>query len=222
MQITDPVLAGHAQAIRRLAQGTVENVVEIGRRLTEAKRLVGHGQWGIWLEQEFGWSQSSASNLMRVFEFATSQDHLKFATVANLISVSALYELSRKNVPTEARNEIIERAEAGEPIGRSQVLDVVRSKNEEILSKEALTPLDTSFIDTGELISHLRKVAPFKDDDFIRQAVVTVRQAVTSALLDIQSPGKRPELFKALRELLTNLEANREPISSGLRRLPRS
>ena len=38
--ITNPVLAEHAAEIRRLGKQTVENVIEIGRHLAEAKAEV--------------------------------------------------------------------------------------------------------------------------------------------------------------------------------------
>ena len=49
-------LAEHAKEIRKLGKRAIEDIIEIGRRLTEAKKLVGYGHWGNWLEKEFGWS----------------------------------------------------------------------------------------------------------------------------------------------------------------------
>ena len=44
------------------------NSIEIGRRLTEAKLLVSHGDWGKWLEEKVDFSKSTANNLMKTFE----------------------------------------------------------------------------------------------------------------------------------------------------------
>lgn len=44
------------------------NSIEIGRRLTEAKLLVSHGDWGKWLEEKVDFSKSTANNLMKIFE----------------------------------------------------------------------------------------------------------------------------------------------------------
>ena len=44
------------------------NSIEIGRRLTEAKLLVNHGEWGKWLEEKVDYSKSTANNLMKIFE----------------------------------------------------------------------------------------------------------------------------------------------------------
>jgi Protein of unknown function (DUF3102) len=39
----------------------VANVIEIGRRLTEAKALAGHGGWLPSLEREFGWTVKTSA-----------------------------------------------------------------------------------------------------------------------------------------------------------------
>jgi hypothetical protein len=116
----DPVLAEHVSAIRTLGRRTVENVIEIGRRLTECKKLVGHGNWLPWLEREFGWSDRTALNFMRVAELSKSE------TVSNLnLPVKALYLLAAPSTPDEARDEIIERAQAGEPVPVTEVKRII-------------------------------------------------------------------------------------------------
>ena len=45
----------------------LSNAVEIGRRLTEAKELVPHGEWLEWLTESVSYSRSTASRLMKIF-----------------------------------------------------------------------------------------------------------------------------------------------------------
>lgn len=65
----------------RVLQDQAQHVVlgyaiETGRRLEEAKAMVGHGQWGDWLKK-MGYGQSTAQNLIRVFrEYGASQQSL--------------------------------------------------------------------------------------------------------------------------------------------------
>lgn len=60
------------QEIRQLCQQAQATalmyIVEIGRRLVEAKGALQHGEWGGWLKNEVGFSQSTAENYMRLFE----------------------------------------------------------------------------------------------------------------------------------------------------------
>lgn len=46
----------------------LQSSVEIGKRLKEAKEMVGHGNWSKWLEDEVNYSQRTASNLIKIYE----------------------------------------------------------------------------------------------------------------------------------------------------------
>lgn len=42
--------------------------IEIGKRLKEAKEMIGHGNWSRWLEDEVNYSQRTASNLIKIYD----------------------------------------------------------------------------------------------------------------------------------------------------------
>ena len=116
--VSDPVLAEHVAEIRRLGKRAIEDVIEIGRRLTVCKEIVGHGNWLSWLDREFGWSEGTALNFMHVHELAQS----KSANFANLnLPVSTLYLLAAPCTPEAVRNEILERVGAGEQMSSFEV-----------------------------------------------------------------------------------------------------
>ena len=106
-----PVMTEHADAIRRLGKQTIENVVEIGRRLTECKRICGHGNWLPWLEREFGWTEMTATRFINVYEMSKSNKLLDLD-----LPISAIYLLATPSTPEAAKIEIVERAQAGEPL----------------------------------------------------------------------------------------------------------
>lgn len=58
----------------------LNNSIEIGRRLVEAKSIIQHGQWGRWLEESVNYSQRTANNLMRIFEEYGSNQISLFGT----------------------------------------------------------------------------------------------------------------------------------------------
>lgn len=101
---------GHARAIRTLVGRTAANIVEIGRRLLQAKLLIGHGYWLDWLQTEFECSPSTALGFMRVAE--------KFGNLNCLESFqpSALILLSYNSTPAEAVSEAIEQARNGQHV----------------------------------------------------------------------------------------------------------
>lgn len=55
------VLTQQAQA------SALASACQIGKRLVEAKELVGHGEWGDYLKKEISYSQSTANNFMRLY-----------------------------------------------------------------------------------------------------------------------------------------------------------
>jgi Protein of unknown function (DUF3102) len=102
-------LAEHVAKIHRLHKRCIDDLVEIGRRLTECQRLVQHGDWLDWLETEFGWSDRTALNFMRVYDMAVKSE--KFSDLN--LPISALYLLAAPSTPADVADEIIERAAAG-------------------------------------------------------------------------------------------------------------
>lgn len=56
------------QGILVLSAQTVANICQIGKLLTEAKSMVGHGGWEKYLEEKVSYSQSTANNFMRLYQ----------------------------------------------------------------------------------------------------------------------------------------------------------
>jgi hypothetical protein len=110
-------LAHHAEVIRSLGKRVVGDIIEIGRRLIEAKKIAGHGYWRSWLKREFSWKETTALNFMRVHELSKSANFVDLR-----LPVSSLYLLAAPSTPHEAREDVIERAESGETISRADIL----------------------------------------------------------------------------------------------------
>jgi hypothetical protein len=111
------VLAEHTSAIRALLTRTVKDVAEIGRRLTEVRKIVGHGNWLPWLDREFGWTDQTARNFMRIHELAANSK-----TVLDLaVPISTLYTLAAPSTSEEVRAAALKRAAAGEMVSAHEV-----------------------------------------------------------------------------------------------------
>lgn len=101
------IVTAEIVTIKRQAQQVlISAAIEIGRRLTEAKSMVPHGEWGKYLEERVEYSQSTANNLMKIYkEYGSDQESLfdgfaKSQAFANLNYTQALALLS---VPAEER-----------------------------------------------------------------------------------------------------------------------
>jgi chromosome segregation ATPase len=86
------------------------NSIEIGQRLVEAKRMIGHGDWGKWLETSVDYSQSTAQNLMKIFEEYGSDQLCLFGANAKSQALGILnytQALIMLRVPAEEREQFV-------------------------------------------------------------------------------------------------------------------
>jgi hypothetical protein len=111
------ILDEHADAIRKYAKRAVDDVLEIGRRLAEAKTILGHGNWLPWLEREFGWSEDTAERLIAIYKLQR-----QIPQVRNLdLPLSGLYLLGRRTTPPEAIEAVVAKAQDGERVSVAEV-----------------------------------------------------------------------------------------------------
>lgn len=108
---TLPIIATEINSIKDQTRNLILcSSIEIGRRLVEAKSLMAHGEWGNWLKTSVDYSQSTANNLMRIFEeYGADQiplfgDNSKSQALGNLSYTQAVALLG---VPAEEREEFI-------------------------------------------------------------------------------------------------------------------
>lgn len=85
--------------------------IEIGRRLTEAKAMMQHGEWMNWLADSVDYKQSTANNLMKIFkEYGSDQlslfgDNANSQALGNLNYTQAIALLG---IPQEEREAFVE------------------------------------------------------------------------------------------------------------------
>ena len=137
--------------------------VEIGRRLTEAKELVAHGEWLNWLKTETEFSQPTASRFMRVYaEYGADQGNLfgaetKYSTLNNLSVSNALRLLA---VPEEEREEFAMEVDA-EHLSAKELEEAIRERDEAkkaLQTSEArLEDAQRTLSDSGKQITDLRR-----------------------------------------------------------------
>jgi hypothetical protein len=110
-----------AVAIVRSGRKAQESLIDIGQRLATVKEMLPHGQFSDWCQTEFEMSLRTAQRMMAVAEtFGGKSDTVSF------LSDSALYLLSGPSVPEEARQEVIDAAQAaGASPTKTQVQAVI-------------------------------------------------------------------------------------------------
>jgi DUF3102 family protein len=177
---TEPeiILAQNADAIRVLGKRVIGDIIEIGRLLTEAKQIAGHGNWLPWLEREFGWTDRTAENFINVHKLAAKSEN--FSDLS--LPVSGLYMLAAPGTPEEVREAVMERAQSGE---RLSVKDV-RKQIDEAREKHAPETADRPSIRKPAAKKHppamrSRTEAPVKAMT-AEQAVCKLRDQIDAAV----------------------------------------
>ena len=76
--------------IDQLKKQTTQNIIEIGKRLIEAKNRVPHGEWENWLPTKAGLSKVTAARFMRVateFPNVSAPTHLSVTKAFELLTL---------------------------------------------------------------------------------------------------------------------------------------
>lgn len=103
-------------------------IIEIGKRLCEAKQCLPHGKWGEWLQNEVEFSERTAQNFMRIAKEYKNPQLL--ADMGN----SATKALLLLSLPAEEREEFV--GEAHEINGEEKTVAEMTSREVEQLMKE--------------------------------------------------------------------------------------
>lgn len=72
-----------AAEIRSYTWSMLTNIIEIGRRLVEAKEMLPHGEFMSWCTENFGYSKSQTNNFMRLYEAYGSEQKSMFGAELN-------------------------------------------------------------------------------------------------------------------------------------------
>lgn len=105
-------IAAEINAIKRTtAKYVLQQSIEIGRLLVEAKEAVPYGSWGAWLEANCDYSTTNANNLMRIYTEYGNDSQLSFfeenklELYGNLNRSQAIALLS---LPRKERDEFVQ------------------------------------------------------------------------------------------------------------------
>lgn len=197
IQRNPQIIAAEINSIKEQTQRILlHNSIEIGRRLTEAKDLVGHGNWTEWLETYVEYSQRTASNLIRIFEeFGSKQitfldDNSNSQALANLTYTQAVALLG---IPQEERENFVEENKIDEMTTR-QLTDAIKERDKVLKEKKELE----------------KKLGVLESD---LQRETDTRLAVESSMKLLEGSGASEEV-ESLRSRLKELEEQLESESS--------
>lgn len=183
---TPDVIAAEINTIKRTtAKYVLEQSIEIGRLLCEAKEAVPHGEWGHWLEENCAYSTSNANNLMRIYtEYGENEEQLSFFAENKL----ELYgDLNRSQAIALLALPPAERAE----FVRENDVPAMSVSELEAKIKEAKAETDAAV--RAELGAALEKA---------KADVSEQKRRADKNAADLEKMKKNPELKKVQQELM--------------------
>ncbi len=126
--------------IHTFTASMLNNIIEIGRRLCEAKEMLPYGQFGDWIKANTDFSRSQANNFMRLFqEYGARQGSLFGATLENEQAFGKLTytkALALLDVPAEEREAFVADHDV-DSMSTRELQAVIAERNEAIKRAEA-------------------------------------------------------------------------------------
>ena len=171
-------------------------VFEIGKRLEEAKSLVGHGHWGEYLKAQVGYSQDTANKYMKVYrEYQNNGVFPNSDTFMNL-DFSKAYKLLA--VPAEERESFLQEHPVEDMTVR-QLEQAIREREAEL--EKANTQTARAEEQLEELTADLREQADIidrKDEELVKleEEVASLRRAAEEAAATERKAGADVEELK--------------------------
>ena len=132
-----------AAEIRTFTASMLNNMIEIGRRLVEAKEMLPYGEFGTWVKENTAYSVSSANNFMRLYkEYGAAQGCLFGAETESQTFGKLSYSkaLALLAVPAEEREEFAE-AHDVEHMSTRELEQAIRERDAARAKAEAVEQL---------------------------------------------------------------------------------
>lgn len=204
---TPDVIAAEINNIKRQTMKMLlYNSIEIGRCLVEAKACVPHGEWSNWLEKNVDYSQSTANNLMRIYEeygqTSLLGQNAKSQALGNLGYTQAIALLG---VPREDREKFVKEHDI-ENMSTRELQKAIKERDQAIKEKEDLKINNDSLEKTNR--EHREKAEKLK-----KELEETKRQ-----LTEAQASGDSEEVER-LQELKAKTDDELKVANDRIREL---
>lgn len=138
--------------IHTFTASMLNNIIEIGRRLCEAKEMLPYGQFGDWIKANTDFSRSQANNFMRLFqEYGARQGSLFGATLENEQAFGKLTytkALALLDVPAEEREAFVADHDV-DSMSTRELQEAIRERDE---AKKALQEAREELAETSEML----------------------------------------------------------------------
>jgi chromosome segregation ATPase len=204
----------------------LSSAVEIGKRLKEAKQMVGHGNWEDWLKNEVSYSQRTATNLIRIHDeygplLLENQIGNQVADLGYTQAVAML------KLDFEERENFIEENDVT-GMSKRDLEAAIKEKNDILKEKEILEGRVKALIDNQTVLEQEIKEHSSETDQYeteiknYKSQIEDMKKKVLEVddlekqLDESKSESADPELIKSLEEQLTKANAEAKALKTEL------
>lgn len=171
--------------------------IEVGRRLCEAKAMLPHGEWGNWLREKAGFSQSTANNMMRLFEEYGADQLTLFGAIPNsqaLGNLSYTKAISLLALPAEEREEVLKTTDV-EAMSTRELERLIREKKEAEDKASAAQEALEAERKKAEALQNERDIAEEREEKAVKRAeeYESVAKDASNKLFSLQERLKEAE-----------------------------
>ncbi len=163
----------------------LNNSIEIGRRLVEAKSIIQHGQWGRWLEESVNYSQRTANNLMRIFEeYGSNQISLFGASNSQAFAnLSYSQAVALLGIPDIEEREAFIKENNVEDMSSRELQQVIKAKEKAEKEKEEALKLAKDLKEKAQKIEQEKAI--LESDIRVKEESLKVSKENIDKLQDI-------------------------------------
>ncbi len=153
---------------------TIADIIETGRDLIAVKSRLEHGQFGRWLESEFGMTPRTARLFMQAATWAEGKSE-----IVSVLTPATVYLLSAPSTPEAAQRQVLDDLEAGKPVKHREVREVV----EEVKHQEREAKKNETRAERKQRKAHLEYLRRKEEEE--RQRILTAATAVAREVAEI-------------------------------------
>lgn len=195
---TLPVIASEIKTIEAIVyKTTLEGVIQIGKRLEEAKAQIGHGSFSDWCKRSLGYSQRQAQKYMEIStKYSDENSPFSNANISSHLSISKAYSLLA--LPEEEVENFVE---------EHAIEDMTVKKLEEEIRKlqaEKTDQLRATEREIKDLKADLLRIenerANMPSTEEIEAELAAVKESLEKAEAEKEKLEKKVEKFKGKAE----------------------
>lgn len=191
---TLPVIASEIKTIEEVVyKTTLEGVIQIGKRLEEAKGKVGHGSFSDWCKEYLGYSQRQAQKYMEIStKYSDENSPFSNANISSHLSISKAYSLLA--LPEEEVENFTEEHDV-ESLTVKQLEEEIKN-----LKEEKTRELEEKTEEVRELKSIMLQLenekANIPDTEALEAELRQMREALEQAETEKEKLEKKVDKFK--------------------------